>query len=60
MKATLKSLRETTAKPAVSIFVKTHRQHPDNEKDPIALKTNLRLQKSVLPMNTTKIQRPLS
>ncbi|SJM38080.1 hypothetical protein A1019T_02068 [Psychrobacter pasteurii] len=43
MKATLKNLRETTAKPAVSIFVKTHRQHPDNEKDPIALKNLLKV-----------------
>ena len=43
MKATLKSLRETTAKPAVSIFVKTHRQHPDNEQDPIALKNQLKV-----------------
>ncbi|GAF55803.1 LOW QUALITY PROTEIN: methyl-accepting chemotaxis protein [Psychrobacter sp. JCM 18901] len=38
MKATLKSLRETKANPAVSIFVKTHREHPANEQDPIALK----------------------
>lgn len=43
MKATLKSLRETTAKPAVSIFVKTHRKHPENEKDPIALKNQLKV-----------------
>lgn len=43
MKATLKNLRETTAKPAISIFVKTHRQHPDNEKDPIALKNLLKV-----------------
>ncbi|WP_296404850.1 hypothetical protein [Psychrobacter sp.] len=43
MKATLKSLRETTAHPAVSIFVKTHRKHPDNEKDPIALKNQLKV-----------------
>ena len=28
MKATLESLRETKANPAVSIFVKTHRAHP--------------------------------
>lgn len=42
MKATLKSLRETTAKPAVSIFVKTHRQHPANEQDHIALKNQLK------------------
>ncbi|SJM71574.1 AOC03_06830 family ribosome hibernation factor [Psychrobacter piechaudii] len=43
MKATLKSLREITAKPAVSIFVKTHRKHPDNEQDPIALKNQLKI-----------------
>ena len=43
MKATLKSLRETKANPAVSIFVKTHREHPDNQKDPIALKNQLKL-----------------
>lgn len=43
MKATLKSLRETIAKPAVSIFVKTHRQHPANEQDPIALKNQLKV-----------------
>lgn len=43
MKATLKSLRETKANPAVSIFVKTHREHPDNQKDPIALKNQLKV-----------------
>lgn len=43
MKATLKSLREATAKPAVSIFVKTHREHPANEQDPIALKNQLKV-----------------
>ncbi|WP_201528699.1 MULTISPECIES: hypothetical protein [Psychrobacter] len=43
MKATLKSLRETKANPAVSIFVKTHRDHPDNDKDPIALKNQLKV-----------------
>ena len=43
MKATLKSLRETKANPAVSIFVKTHREHPANEKDPIALKNQLKV-----------------
>lgn len=43
MKATLKSLRETKADPAVSIFVKTHRQHPANEQDPIALKNQLKV-----------------
>lgn len=41
MKTTLKALRSATANPAVSIFVKTHRTHPDNEKDPIALKNQL-------------------
>lgn len=41
MKATLKSLRQVTANPAVSIFVKTHRTHPENEQDPIALKNQL-------------------
>lgn len=43
MKATLKSLRQATAKPAVSIFVKTHRHHPENEQDHIALKNQLKL-----------------
>src|SRR5690606_21473991 len=43
MKATLKSLHETKANQAVSIFVKTHREHPDNEKDPIALKNQLKV-----------------
>lgn len=43
MKATLKSLRETKANPAVSIFVKTHREHPANETDPIALKNQLKV-----------------
>ncbi len=43
MKATLKSLRETTANPAVSIFVKTHREHPANDQDPIALKNQLKV-----------------
>jgi hypothetical protein len=43
MKATLKSLRESTANPAVSIFVTTHRQHPDNEQDPISLKNQLKV-----------------
>ncbi len=43
MKATLKSLRETKANPAISIFVKTHREHPANEKDPIALKNQLKV-----------------
>lgn len=43
MKATLKSLRTTKANPAVSIFVKTHREHPANEQDPIALKNQLKV-----------------
>lgn len=43
MKATLKSLRETKVNPAVSIFVKTHREHPANETDPIALKNQLKV-----------------
>lgn len=43
MKATLKSLRETKANPAVSVFVKTHRAHPANETDPIALKNQLKV-----------------
>ena len=43
MKATLKSLRETKANPAVSIFVKTHRDHPANDQDPIALKNQLKV-----------------
>ena len=43
MKATLKSLRETKADPAVSVFVKTHRNHPANETDPIALKNQLKV-----------------
>ena len=38
MKATLKQLKQTQANPAVSIFVKTHRTHPENEQDAIALK----------------------
>lgn len=43
MKATLKSLRQTKADPAVSIFVKTHRDHPANDQDPIALKNQLKV-----------------
>lgn len=43
MKATLKSLQDAKANPAVSIFVKTHREHPDNSTDPIALKNQLKL-----------------
>lgn len=42
MKAILKSLAETRANPAVSIFVKTHRTHPENEQDSIALKNQLK------------------
>ena len=41
MKATLKSLRQIKANPAVSIFVKTHRKHPENQQDPRALKNQL-------------------
>ena len=43
MKATLKSLRATTANPAVSVFVKTHREHPANQQDHIALKNQLKV-----------------
>ena len=43
MKAVLKQLRQTQANPAVSVFVKTHRTHPDNEQDPIALKNQLKV-----------------
>ena len=35
------SLNQTQAKPALSIFVPTHRTFPDNEQDPIALKNAL-------------------
>lgn len=41
IKNVLKNLRAVQADPAVSIFVKTHRTHPDNEQDPIALKNQL-------------------
>lgn len=43
MKTTLKQLRQTQANPAVSIFVKTHRTHPENEQDAIALKNQLKI-----------------
>lgn len=43
MKQTLQSLRQVNANPAVSIFVKTHRTHPDNEQDAIALKNQLKV-----------------
>ena len=43
MKATLKALRSATGNPAVSVFVKTHRTHPENEQDPIALKNQLKV-----------------
>ena len=43
MKATLKSLKTTRGNPAVSIFVKTHRTHPENEQDSIALKNQLKV-----------------
>lgn len=41
MKSTLKQLRGVTADPALSVIVKTHRTHPENEQDPIALKNGL-------------------
>lgn len=41
LQSTLKELKSVRANPCVSIFVKTHRTHPDNEKDPIALKNEL-------------------
>lgn len=43
MKATLKQLKQTQANSAVSIFVKTHRTHPENEQDAIALKNQLKV-----------------
>ncbi|PNK60896.1 hypothetical protein [Psychrobacter sp. FDAARGOS_221] len=43
MKSVLKQLRDKVAQPAVSIFVTTHRMHPDNEQDPIALKNQLKV-----------------
>lgn len=43
MKATLKNLNASRGNPAVSIFVKTHRTHPENEQDAIALKNQLKL-----------------
>ncbi|HCM30767.1 MAG TPA: hypothetical protein DIC32_03230 [Acinetobacter radioresistens] len=42
MQKILQDLQKVQAKPAVSIFVKTHRTFPDNEKDPIALKNQLK------------------
>lgn len=42
MKQVLQQLRQVTAKPAVSLFVKTHRTHPENEQDSIALKNGLK------------------
>ena len=43
MKATLKQLKQTQANSAVSIFVKMHRTHPENEQDAIALKNQLKV-----------------
>ena len=39
----LKDLQQLEGKPAVSVFIKTHRTFPDNEKDPIALKNQLKV-----------------
>lgn len=41
LKHTLKNLRAVTADPALSVLLKTHRTHPQNEQDPIALKNAL-------------------
>lgn len=41
LKHTLKNLRAITADPALSVLLKTHRTHPQNEQDPIALKNAL-------------------
>lgn len=43
MKSTLKNLKAVRGNPAVSIFVKTHRTHPENEQDAIALKNQLKV-----------------
>lgn len=43
MKATLRNLKSARGNPAVSIFVKTHRTHPENEQDAIALKNQLKV-----------------
>lgn len=43
MKATLKNLNATRGNPALSVFVKTHRTHPENEQDSIALKNQLKV-----------------
>lgn len=42
MQKILQDLQKVQAKPAVSIFVRTHRTFPDNEQDPIALKNQLK------------------
>lgn len=38
MKELIKKLNKMAGKACVTLLVKTHRSHPDNEKDPIALK----------------------
>lgn len=43
LKETFKALRGQTGNPAVSVFVPTHRTFPDNEKDAIALKNQLKI-----------------
>ncbi len=43
MENILKDLQQLQGKPAVSLFIKTHRTFPDNEKDPIALKNQLKI-----------------
>lgn len=48
MQKTLQDLQKHKAKPAVSIFVKTHRTFPDNDKDAIALKNQLKFAQSHL------------
>ncbi|MDO4709409.1 MAG: hypothetical protein Q4B94_06260 [Pseudomonadota bacterium] len=41
IRKTLDSLRKVRAQPALSAFISTHRTHPDNKRDPIALKNAL-------------------
>ncbi len=43
MENVLQDLQKIEGKPAVSLFIKTHRTFPDNEKDPIALKNQLKV-----------------
>ncbi len=43
MQQVLQDLQQAHAKPAVSIFIRTHRTFPDNDKDSIALKNQLKL-----------------